>query len=162
MRNFAIKINDKIYWISRSVATVGFIFCNLNDKWMVLAAKRGEGAADFQGLWNCPCGYLDYDETLTQCCAREIREETGFFISDEALHFDSINDDIAENHQNIIIRFYGTISYGQCKYVSRIPRGGEPNEVEEVKWISVANIDNYQWAFNHDKLIKEIFNKYIK
>ena len=38
------------------------------------------GAADGQGLWCCPCGYLDFDETLEECVIREIKEETGLTI----------------------------------------------------------------------------------
>ena len=61
MKNFKITAveDGKEYWISRSVAVSVFLFVKDKDKLYVLANKRGPGAADFQGLWNCPCGYLD-------------------------------------------------------------------------------------------------------
>jgi hypothetical protein len=33
--------------------------------------------------------------------------------------------------------------------------GGEIDEVTEVKWIPVSQIDRYPWAFNHKEVIKE-------
>lgn len=36
------------------------------------------------------------------------------------------------------------------------PIGGEDNEVEEVKWIDIRKLNNYKWAFNHNKIIERI------
>jgi hypothetical protein len=33
----------------------------------------------------------------------------------------------------------------------------EGKEVGEIKWIKMTDIDNYMWAFGHEKRIKEIF-----
>lgn len=41
-----------------------------------LANKRGTETPDFQGYWNCPCGYIDFDETEEDAVCREIMEET--------------------------------------------------------------------------------------
>ena len=61
-----------IGWFSRSMATAIFVFCKDADgDWCVLASERGEEAADFRGMWNCPCGYLDFDETTKECAVRE-------------------------------------------------------------------------------------------
>lgn len=85
MKNYPIKIETgehagETVWVHRSIAVAGFIFCRINNEWCVLANQRGEGAPDFQGYWNCPCGYLDFDETLAEACSREIYEETGVKI----------------------------------------------------------------------------------
>jgi len=34
----------------------------------------------------------------------------------------------------------------------------EKDEVKEIKWINVDEIDNYKWAFNHEKRIMQILN----
>lgn len=34
-------------------------------------------------------------------------------------------------------------------------RGGEEDEVEAIGWIPLDSIDKYQWAFDHDKIIRE-------
>ena len=77
MKNYSITIETgehagETVWVHRSIAVAGFIFCKINDEWCVLANQRGEGAPDFQGYWNCPCGYLDFDETLAEACSRKL------------------------------------------------------------------------------------------
>ena len=77
-----------IGWFSRSMATALFAFCKDEDgDWCVLASERGLEAADFRGMWNCPCGYLDYDETTKECAVRECFEETGVQIPIDRLVF---------------------------------------------------------------------------
>jgi len=81
-KNESISIDGQTIWISRSVACVGVVMTKWNGEWYILFSKRGTGAADHQGYWNLPCGYLDYDETLTECVIREIYEESGLFLPD--------------------------------------------------------------------------------
>ena len=86
MKNFSI-IDDRTgreYWISRSVAVVGFIYgYDEDEKEYILAVQRGTGTPDpeFVGKWCLPCGYLDYDETLEEALQREVFEETGVLSS---------------------------------------------------------------------------------
>jgi len=152
MKNFPVKIDNKEYWISRSVATAGLIFTN--DKGLsILAVKRGKGCPDEVGKWCCPCGYLDWDETLKECCCREIREESNLQVLPEDLRFWYLNDDPKETHQNITAIFY---CYNEDYIKQSINfKHSEPNEVEEVKWIKVSEIYKYDWAFNHLKLIQD-------
>lgn len=156
MKNFQVtaKEDNKKYWISRSIAVVAFIFYidEYGEKF-ILANQRGCGAADYQGCWNCPCGYLDFDETLIEAVKREVFEETGYKIDSE-LVIAGINDQITENRQNVTIR-YKTIYYEQLP-VQEIPKGGEQDEVADVKWINVKHLNGYKWAFNHDKIIQEL------
>ena len=35
----------------------------------------------------------------------------------------------------------------------------EPDEIENLAWIPLAEIGIYDWAFNHDKLIFEMFRQ---
>ena len=35
----------------------------------------------------------------------------------------------------------------------------EENEVDDIRWIPLEDIDKYKWAFGHDELIKEIAAK---
>lgn len=113
MKNYPITIETgehagETVWVHRSIAVAGFIFCKINDEWCVLANQRGEGAPDFQGYWNCPCGYLDFDETLAEACSREIYEETGVKIEPSALYMCSVNDDPKDsNRQNVTMRVHG-------------------------------------------------------
>ena len=37
---------------------------------------------------------------------------------------------------------------------------GEKNEVEEVKWINIKELDDYKWAFDHKQRLKEIIGSW--
>ena len=158
MKNFPVKIDDKEYWISRSLATVGFIFTEDNG-FRILAVKRGPGCPDEVGKWCCPCGYLDYDETLKECCSREIKEETNLTVVPQLLIYWSINDDPKENRQNVTVRY---VSFSETYAGQTIHSGNsEPDEVEDIKWIGLDEIGNYDWAFGHLQLILDCVLDYL-
>lgn len=162
MKNFSITKDGKEYWIARNVAVVSFIFTKSNGEWYILANKRGKGTPDFQGCWNCPCGYLDFDETLTQACARETREECGIIVRPNEFKFVSIEDSPITSGalQNVTARHYAIIE--NDREIGKKFTGGEDNEVDEVTWIPVKNVFSYKWAFNHDYRILEIFENYVR
>lgn len=149
-----------IGWYSRSVATCLFVFCKNEDgSWCVLASERGEEAADFQGYWNCPCGYLDFDETTAACARRECYEETGVELDINNIHFISFEDDpVTANRQNVTFRFYTFIYDKNTTDFKFSKENNEGKEVGRIQWIPVEEIHNYKWAFNHEKRIDEIFN----
>lgn len=159
MKNFPIKdINGKEWWISRSIAVTGCILTLLNNRWCVLVNKRGKGAPDFQGMWNMPCGYLDFDETIPEAVIREVYEETGVKVDPDFLRFWKFNDLPSQNRQNVSFIYYAIIDAQPSSISVSInnDRGGEEGEVDAVGWIPLDSIDKYQWAFNHDKIIGEI------
>ena len=152
MNNFPVIKDGKEYWISRSVAVACFVYKIVNDEIYVLANKRGSGTPDFQGYWNVPCGYLDYDETLEQAVIREVKEECGITITNP-VHF-GIDSNPKSNKQNVTIRY---VSFYDNQEETLKPNCGEENEVEDIKWINIKDVDSYWWAFNHGELIKELF-----
>ena len=155
MKNFPIEHEGKIYWISRAIGVAGYIFC-YDDELKILANKRGSGTPDFQGYWNCPCGYLDFDETTAQACSREIKEETNLYINPKSLVLYNVEDDPSANKQNVTFRYY-TFDKAEAFASQRIyAKGEEENEVDDVKWIPIREIDNYQWAFNQKRTIVDI------
>ena len=164
MNNFSIEFEGKIFWISRSCAASGFIFI-LDDGLRVLACKRGIGAPDYQGYWNVPGGYLDYNETLAECCSREIAEETNLVVNPKFLKLYNINDNpIKSNKQNIAFHFW-TFSKDLFKGQTVYAKGTELNEVDEVDWIGLDRLDDYEFAFDQKNTIKSIvvnhLSKYI-
>lgn len=147
-----------IGWFSRSMATALFAFCKDEDgDWCVLASERGLEAADFRGMWNCPCGYLDYDETTKECAVRECFEETGVQIPIDSLVFINYEDDpITANRQNVTFRFGAKIEDHITTDFKFSKEKNEGAEVGEIKWVKIKDIDNYEWAFNHKTRIEEI------
>ena len=162
MKNFPIQYEGKEYWISRAVAVVGYIFCNIDGELYILANKRGKGCPDFQGYWNVPCGYLDFDETTREACCREIAEETNLTVNPKDLILYNILDDpTKDSKQNVTFRYwaYSNIFYkGQTIYA----KGAEPDEVEEVEWIPIRKLDKYEFAFNQRKTIIELIRIYLR
>lgn len=147
-----------IGWFSRSVASAIFVYCkDSNGDWYVLASERGEDAADFRGFWNCCCGYLDYNETTKQCALRELYEETGVYLDEESINFIGYEDSVEANRQNITFRFAAFIDNAVIDDFTFSKKNNEGKEVGEIKWIKLSDVDNYIWAFGHDKRIKEIF-----
>lgn len=153
-----------IGWFSRSMATALFAFCKDEEgDWCVLASERGEEAADFRGMWNCTCGYLDYDETTKECAVRECFEETGVKLPIESLIFIGYEDDpVKANRQNVTFRFAAKIEDHVTSDFKFSKEHNEGKEVGKIAWVKVKDIDNYEWAFNHKNRIVEIFNQVIK
>ena len=163
MKNFPVidKDSGREYWISRSIAAVVCITAkSIHGDSYVLAVQRGKGTPDpeYVGAYCMPCGYLDYDETIVQAAQREVKEETGltFPISDFKLV--SINDNpLGDKRQNVTFR-YMVNSNVPIEDLSKLftTKNSEKDEVESIKFIKLKDIDNYEWAFNHQELIKEI------
>lgn len=160
MNNFQVTDKDsgKKYWISRSMAVTGLIV-NYKHSYKgivyILANKRGKGTPDFQGYWNLPCGYVDFHETTKEAVSREVWEECGFPTTASQFNLLDINDCPSENNQNITIRYGLKCSTNLDDLQTK---GGEINEVEEIKWIRIDQIDQYEWAFNH----KAVIQQYVK
>ena len=158
-----LKCGKKIYH-SRSIAVTGMIIKkDIYDNIYILANKRGIGAADNHGKWNMPCGYIGWDETTEEAVSREVFEETGYDIPANLFKLFGVNSNPSENHQNVTLRYVVEANKTEDLYFMDIDvnihnlKGGELNEVEEIDWIKLDDVDNYDWAFNHDKIIKEYF-----
>ena len=159
LKNFPFVHQGKTYWYSRSVATTALIFCkNADDKWCVLANQRGSGTPDYQGYWNAICGYLDFNETAEECVQREVMEETGLRIPLNKINFVSVNTNPSANKQNVSLH-YSVLLDGTCDEYLVTTEYSEPNEVSDIKWIPLDEIDIYPWAFEHSALIKNVWSK---
>lgn len=164
MKNFQItdKESGKKYWISRAMAVCGIVIVEDGDKSYVLVNKRGQGAPNYKGCWNLICGYLDWDETLTEAVSREVLEETKVAIPPYLWKFKEISDNPNKDEfQNVTVRFKATISkYNYDLYCEQGAKmiganGGEENEVESV-WLMPLDeetINSVEWAFNHKEIV---------
>ena len=143
----------------RYCAVSGFFFAVVDGKYSVLAEKRGEGTPDFQGMWCCPCGFLEGDENAKEGIIRETYEECGIEIDYDKIRFvEAETEPEMCNNGNVTIRHTGFL--GKQKKINRElwingDRGGEQEEVAEVAWIPISHVDRYEWAFRHGEVIKE-------
>lgn len=161
--------NGEELWISRSVVVI-CVVARITDenKIEILVEKRGP-LVSATGRWCFPCGYLDYDEDITDAVIREVQEETGYTLERKDVNFIDINSKPEGKKQNVGIRHIAFIDNDK-KQISDFEL--DTNEVTELKWIeigeSVGNIFNIdvnkldcvKWAFNHKSLIIHIINEY--
>lgn len=140
-----------VIWKSRAVAVVGTICLIKDDVPYFLLSQRGKGASDFHGLWNLPCGYLDWDETSGEAFIREIWEECGVNVKsilDKEIiiknFVDSpwdVNSNPSENRQNVCLH-HGFIGRVNELPIPEIKNDVEEDEVETVEWVSIDDIKN--------------------
>ena len=172
-KNFKItaKEDNKEYWISRAVAVVGVIVGVKNGNISsFLVSQRGPGCPDFIGSWACTCGYLDWDETAEEGVVRELYEELGINVPISKVNlWKVVTDPKRDSRQNVILRYIIPIDQDELEEMvekSKLAmidpevRGGEREEVSDVKLISVTDIPNYTWAFNHDDVILEAYDNW--
>jgi len=156
MKNYPVKNPEtgKEDWVSRSVAVAVSIYTWIGGKFCVLANKRGKGLPNKAGKWNIISGFIDYDETLLEACVREVHEETGVDISNVKLNLMEIDDSPKRENQVILFRYCGFLYNGaKCKLTDKY---SEKDEVEEIKWVPVDEVDNYEWtSVNHRNKIVE-------
>lgn len=174
-KNFKItdKETGKEYWIARdcAVCVITIVVDKKEDKMYILASKRGEACPDHVGKWNLTCGYLDYDETLAQAASRELYEELGILASPEDFQFWGINDYPmpGDTKQNVTHRFWIALDYDEIMEGLKDgkinnnteSRGGEKDEVSDIKLFDAAAIETVDWAFNHDQVIYEFVQTLI-
>ena len=171
--NFEIEDKQgRKFWISRSIVVIPFTFKVVNDIIYALIEKRGSSVSS-TGKWCCPCGYLDFDETLEEACVREVREETGVNIDINDVHFINYNSSPDESRQNIGMRFVCFVSPDTDFDMSKIET---KDEVDELRWLKVGELQNMgkylwidngsiensgiKWAFGHNQLIRFVLKEY--
>lgn len=113
----------------------------------VLLVKRAQEPG--LGDWDIPGGYLDWDETLEEATARELKEETGLVVNIEDFKFFSIFSDPNNAVGNQVIEMY----YVATKYSGEIQI--EVEEVLEAKWFYLDNLPN-NVAFDHGQVLKNL------
>ena len=165
--NRSFYVGGEVVWHSRSSSIVAVIIAVVKGEYFVLINKRGGGAFDYKGKWNLCCGYIDWAESGPEAFEREVWEETGVDIEEikkvNKILFDFtdqpffVNTDPKENRQNI------SLSYGLVFETDTLPETtseySEPNEIADIKWIKIEDIDKYDFAFNHNQRIKMFLQK---
>lgn len=109
-----------------------------------LLIKRGK--EPFEEFWGTPGGYVEWDETVEEAVAREVREELGLNV--KKLEFIGLYSE-PERHLK------------QCINVAYfVETEGEPevsSDAKEMKWFDLYKLPD-QLAFDH----KEIIQDYLK
>lgn len=115
----------------------------------ILLIKRG--AAPGKGLWAIPGGTLKLGETMRECAAREILEETGVTIAvgDCIYVFDLIERDEAEK-----IKFHFIVVDFAALYISGEPQGAD--DADEARWFEPEDMDGPDISQNTLKALRTL------
>lgn len=149
--------NGKEQWISRSSVVIPVVF-KLNEKTgdiYTLVEKRGP-VVSHPGEWCCPCGYVDWDETLPEACHREVREETGLELDMNEIFFYNVDSDPKTSNQSIDL-WYMCWAIGKDFDISKIET---KDEILDVKWLKVAHAYRKREFFTK-KIYMKIYKKTI-
>lgn len=99
--------------------------------------------------WCLPGGKVDFGKTIEGTCIDELKQETDLGISDLKFFFydEVLPSSIDEHHW---ISFYFTARYsGKIKL---------NNESSDFHWIFLNELEKYDIAFGHDKVIQRYFS----
>ena len=114
-----------------------------NQAGEILIDRRKLGGT-MGGLWEFPGGKIEPGETVIECIKREIREELAIEISVGELLI-SIEYTYPTFHLKAIVH--------RCQHLSGIP---QPIESEEIRWVTVQDLDKYQYPAANSAIIQAI------
>ncbi|MGV9770988.1 NUDIX domain-containing protein [Streptosporangium sp. NPDC003464] len=109
--------------------SVSCVFICHDGHGRVLLARRGSGARDEPGTWDCGAGALEYGETFEAAVAREVREE----YSADALKIETIGV------RNVLREEPASHWVAVVFAVEVDPAGvaiGEPHKFDELGWFA--------------------------
>jgi mutator protein MutT len=114
-----------------------------NQSGQILIDRR-KTSGTMGGLWEFPGGKIEAGETVAECIVREIREELAIEISVGAQL-------ISIEHDYPTFRLVAIVHH--CQHLSGIP---QPIESEEVRWVNVGELADYQFPAANAAIIHAI------
>jgi 8-oxo-dGTP diphosphatase len=115
----------------------------------VLLVKRGIEPS--RGLWAIPGGKLNIGETLQECAAREIMEETGIAIKVGACIYVF---DFFERDDQGKIKFHYVIIDFAANYICGEPKGAD--DADDARWLAPEELSSLPVAKNTLTALRKI------
>ena len=150
--------NGNDQWISRSTVVIPVVF-KLDEKTgdiYTLVEKRGP-VVSHPDEWCCPCGYVDWDETLPEACHREVKEETGLDLDMKHITFVTADSNPKSTNQSIDL-WYMCWAVDKDFDMSKIET---KDEILDVKWLKVAKVF-YKRELFFKRIYMNIYKKSIR
>lgn len=158
MQNFEFEHNGQKLWYSRSLAVSLLAHSVFDDKIRILANKRGEGAEFNKHLWNLPGGFVDFNETAEEAACRETLEETGYIINPQDISLVNLDTNPKNSWRQTMVAKFNVALEHTPEHDVNFRLVNTNGEVEDVEWIALDELDNYNWVRGQKEYIKEYFN----
>lgn len=158
MNNFEFEHNGKKLWYSRSLAVSLLAHSVFDGKIRILANKRGEGAEFNKHLWNLPGGFVDFNETAEEAACRETLEETGYIINPQDISLVDLDTNPKNSWRQTMVAKFNVALEHTPEHDVNFRLVNTNGEVEDVEWIALDELDNYNWVRGQKEYIKEYFN----
>lgn len=131
-----------------SVMTDVVLFTFEDQQLKILLVRRAH--PPFEGLWAFPGGYLEENEELEECAARELKEETG--IGGARLKQFGAVGTIGRDPRgrSVSVVYFGAIS-------SEIAKPEPADDADEASFHPVKR--RPRLAFDHEHIIKQLLNR---
>jgi 8-oxo-dGTP diphosphatase len=133
-----------------AVTTDVVLFTIREDSLQLLLIRRRN--APFEGRWALPGGFLDIDEDLERCAARELAEETGVTgIELEQLRtFGAVDRDPRE-------RVISVVYFALARVENLHLRAGD--DAADAGWFALRALP--ELAFDHDQIIRAAHDRLV-
>ena len=145
MRKFYTKVmkNKRFcydYW--RPAVTTDCVIFGYDPREGLSLLLIERGVEPFKGKWAFPGGFLQENETVEECAARELKEETGF-VAGKIEQFGCFSDVNRNPRKRVItIAFYALVKMS-------LVQGGD--DAMNAKWYKLSEIPAL--AFDHDHIL---------
>lgn len=117
---------------------VGVSIILLKKDKVLIGKRRGSHGA---GLYALPGGHIEFGETYTETCQRELKEETGI---DSALEFSKLG--FSEDFFPVEDKHYTTL-YFYCRVSDNIEAiNMEPDKCDGWKWVSMHKLPEVMYC----------------
>ena len=116
-----------------------------NQAGQILIDRRKVGGT-MGGLWEFPGGKIEPGETVEACIAREIQEELAIEIT--------VGEQLI-SIEHTYPTFHLTLIVHHCQHISGVP---QPIESEEIRWVNIDDLNNYQFPAANIAIIHALRN----
>jgi 8-oxo-dGTP diphosphatase len=132
-KNLCCKGGDFMLWEGASC------ICLMEGKLLMVL----QGKPEEEKRWSVPSGGLEKDETIEDCCIREVWEETGYVVEiKEKLH---IKEDVSFG---ILFK----VQYFLAEVITRSPIIQDPDGlIYDIRWVSFEELKHLPLSFPEDR-----------
>ena len=131
-------------WPRPAVTTDVAVFAERNGETSILLIQRG--GEPFAGCWALPGGFLEEDETLEACAARELKEETGLEVGPLSLFGTYSAPGRDPRGRTVTVAYWTRTEDSSGEAIAG-------DDAAECRWFALDRLPKL--AFDHDRIIAD-------